>query len=599
MDNKKTLYRRYRPSNFNDLVGHDTVKDILESQLKKRSITHAMIFAGQRGTGKTSLARIFAKVIQCKKPINDIDPCNNCNSCNEFNRESHPDFFEIDAASNNGIDEIRSIKANITTLPALSKYKVYIIDEVHMLSNSAFNALLKTLEEPPKHVIFILATTEQNKIPPTIISRCHVYNFNKLNLYDMKKKLIEVSTLEGYTLNEEVANEIFYISDGSLRDALNYLEQCMTVSENVITIDKLKKLFYVSSKLEKINLLINVFKKNIDYVITMINDFDKKGIDFSIFLLGLLEILKEIIEYKICNNKLYLKVLEEEEAKNFLSFHTSSIIQLTDLLTEAYVKTKNTSIGVQIILLQITKFHFNKLISVNSEASPLQYEKKDLNDKTLVEQNKKQNIKETDKSNAHVSENVFNNKTILSLDDDKKDYQLKELLRNNINNDINVYFDNSKVINELINANKEKRLLIENKLNDFFSLLDLENDLSNILIPLYSSKVVASSNECAIFVLDNITLTNWIINKLEINEIRDKIFNFFEIQFLIPITKEQWIHIKTEFMDLKNQNKLPTYIKQDYNSFSYKKTKLSDDKEDKFLNDVKEHFNDFDIEVEK
>ncbi|WP_146637191.1 DNA polymerase III subunit gamma/tau [Spiroplasma clarkii] len=242
MENKKSLYRQYRPKNLDEVAGHEGIKEILISEIKNSNFPHALLFSGQRGTGKTSIAKIMAKTINCEN-LQGYNPCEECNSCKEFNKNAHADIFEMDAASNNGVDEIRNIKMNVSTMPVMSKYKVYIIDEVHMLTNSAFNALLKTLEEPPTHVVFILATTEFSKIPETIISRCQLFNFKGITKNALEKRISQVCEKEGMSINNEALEEIFYMSDGSLRDALNYLEQTMVITNSEITSEDLKKFF--------------------------------------------------------------------------------------------------------------------------------------------------------------------------------------------------------------------------------------------------------------------------------------------------------------------------------------------------------------------
>ena len=183
----QALYRKYRPNNFDEVVGQKIIVQTLINAIKNNRITHAYIFSGPRGTGKTSIAKIFAKTINCDN-LKDYIPCNKCNNCLDYNNKKTVDIIEIDAASNNGVDEIRNLKSSVTLVPSNSKYKVYIIDEVHMLSTSAFNALLKTLEDPPKNVIFILATTELYKVPETIISRCQNFDFKRLTIADIANR---------------------------------------------------------------------------------------------------------------------------------------------------------------------------------------------------------------------------------------------------------------------------------------------------------------------------------------------------------------------------------------------------------------------------
>ncbi|MFN4201087.1 MAG: DNA polymerase III subunit gamma/tau, partial [Fervidobacterium gondwanense] len=242
----ESLYRKYRPSTFREIVGQGHIKKLLKNALEKRTLSHAYIFAGPRGTGKTTTARILAKSLNCEK--NQFgEPCNECASCKSIDNGSHLDVVELDAASNRGIDEIRKIRDGVNFTPVMGKYKVYIIDEVHMLTREAFNALLKTLEEPPEHILFVLATTNPEKIPPTIISRCHVLEFRNISKEDIVQRLKEVCESEGFDVTEEALEKISKKAAGGLRDALSILEQVVRYAGGEVTSEVVEEaLGYVS-----------------------------------------------------------------------------------------------------------------------------------------------------------------------------------------------------------------------------------------------------------------------------------------------------------------------------------------------------------------
>ena len=242
------LYRKYRPSKFSEVSGQKYIVDILKNAVKTQNISHAYLFSGPRGTGKTSVAKIFAKSVNCLKSTTG-EACGKCEICKAL-KENDIDIIEIDAASNNGVDEIREIRNNVKLMPTVGKYKVYIIDEVHMLSPGAFNALLKTLEEPPQHIIFILATTEIQRIPLTIMSRCQKFDFKKISNKDIEKKLHEILKLEEKELSDDVISLIAKISDGGLRDAINLLDQVLTSSNDNVTVDDIYNLNGDISELE-------------------------------------------------------------------------------------------------------------------------------------------------------------------------------------------------------------------------------------------------------------------------------------------------------------------------------------------------------------
>ena len=266
-----SLYRKYRPRTFSDVVGQEVVVKILKNSILNNKISHAYIFSGPRGTGKTSIAKIFSKAVNCLNTT-DGDLCNNCENCLQ-NIDEEIDIIEIDAASNNGVDEIREIRNNVKLMPVHLKYKVYIIDEVHMLSTSAFNALLKTLEEPPKHVIFILATTEFNKIPSTVISRCQKFDFKKITIKQLEGRLKYILERENKTLNDEVLSLIAKLSDGGLRDAINTLDQVISLDKENITTDDVYNLIGDVSEQKIINLLENIVSGNIKETLKNINEY--------------------------------------------------------------------------------------------------------------------------------------------------------------------------------------------------------------------------------------------------------------------------------------------------------------------------------------
>lgn len=285
----KVLYRKYRPDNFSSIVGQDYMISILKNAIKNDKISHAYIFSGPRGTGKTSTAKVFAKAINCLNPTEE-GPCNECESCLHF--KENADIIEIDAASNNGVDEIREIINNIKLAPAYSKYKVYIIDEVHMLSTSAFNALLLTLEEPPKHVVFILATTNIEAVPITILSRCQRFDFHKISIADIIKRLKYVISNENIAIDDDALEEIAYISDGGMRDALSILDQLSSTTEKITINDVIEHFGSVSKK--QINDLFNLILENdVDNFDNMMKKFKELAIDYKVLIKKMLEKIEE------------------------------------------------------------------------------------------------------------------------------------------------------------------------------------------------------------------------------------------------------------------------------------------------------------------
>ncbi|AHF60490.1 hypothetical protein P344_00040 [Spiroplasma mirum ATCC 29335] len=335
-----SLYRKYRPNNFDKIIGQKEIKTVLKNAIKNNTFSHAYLFSGPRGTGKTSIAKIFAKAINCLNLV-ECNPCNTCEHCVEINRGSSVDIFEIDAASNNGVDEIREIKNNVQLLPTKMKYKVYIIDEVHMLTNSAFNALLKTLEEPPHHVIFIIATTESHKVPATIISRCQKYNFKKISKIELESNIKKILENENVKFEIPAIQQIVLLSDGSARDSLSILEQVIMFSDGAITLENVNTIFATISKQKKLSLLKEIFEYQTNNVLLQAKEIYLSGADFELLTINMLDILKEIFEYQQTKNSVFLSVLSEEETQIFASkLVAKELLELIDLFTEMLVKMK-------------------------------------------------------------------------------------------------------------------------------------------------------------------------------------------------------------------------------------------------------------------
>lgn len=301
----QALYRKYRPTKFSDVVDQENILKIITNSLKENKISHAYLFSGPRGTGKTTIAKLLAKTVNCLNLKDDFSICHECENCLDIENNSS-DIIEIDAASNNGVDEIRELKSKINLVPSKLKYKVYIIDEVHMLSTSAFNALLKTLEEPPSHVIFILATTEFYKVPATIVSRCQCLTFKRISKEGLIKRIKEVANLENIKITDEAVEEIAIYSEGGMRDALGMLDKLASYSLKEINLDDFLSINGLISNNDLNTFIDKIISKDNEQVLEQINAYEDLGIDYAKIVEKVLERLRDLlVEHYVKKNDKY------------------------------------------------------------------------------------------------------------------------------------------------------------------------------------------------------------------------------------------------------------------------------------------------------
>ena len=524
------LYRKYRPSTFDNLVGQNGVSSIIKNEILHNKISHAYLFSGPRGTGKTSTAKIIAKMINCFNLSDDGVPCGTCESCLNFTNSS--DIVEIDAASNNGVDEIRDLRDKVNLVPTYGKYKIYIIDEVHMLTTQAFNALLKTLEEPPAHAIFILATTEFHKIPATVVSRCQKFQFLKFTNEEIVERLSKIASLENIYIDNNILSEIARLADGGLRDAINMLDQLSSFKDSDINIDDLYNLNGVISYLELYNLLVCIKNNDISNIIKIVNEIDKTGKNIDKFISDLISFLKDVLVYK--NTSEFEGGIEEKnnkiiELSNILS--GKEIYEMIFSLNDLSYKVKNS--GFSIILL-ITYF-----IKVSND---LNNDNKDYIIKNTTNSN---NIKSKESNNFSVSSNLNTLK-----------------VQSNVVKKNNLFFDDSLKKIRINNAfstaskpNKDNFLKNWETIND---TLDMDK-YSNLVGVINDIDVMVVGDKNVIFLVKYDSLLERIYSYLK--DFERLLLDIFEVNYkVVFIANDEWLYEKDKYIQNIKSGKKYTYM---------------------------------------
>lgn len=366
----KALYRSYRPQTFGEVAGQEHIVTTLKNAIKENRISHAYLFAGPRGTGKTTVAKLLAKALNC---TGENPPCDQCPNCKAITVGEHPDVIEIDAASNNGVDEVRDLIDKVKYAPINGKYKVYIIDEVHMMSTGAFNALLKTLEEPPAHIVFVLATTEPHKILPTIISRCQRFDFKKVENHDIISRLEYVLKSENKKYELSALESVAKLAEGGMRDALSILEQCLAYN-NELTVESVNMVYGLLSMDNKISFIKQLLSKDVKGVLTSLDNMLSGSIDIKRLTFDLVDVLKDIIIYKNTQDVSILFVLTQQDVDNLAPYIlVEEAFEIIDILIEAsshYSQSLDANTYFELAMLKICNRikEENKLAIDNSKA---------------------------------------------------------------------------------------------------------------------------------------------------------------------------------------------------------------------------------------
>ncbi len=556
----QALYRKYRPKTLEDVCGQNTIVRIIKNSVEKKQINHAYLFAGPRGTGKTSIAKIFGKIVNCSNLENCV-PCGQCPSCTEKNNS---DIIEIDAASNNGVDEIRELRNNVNLVPSLGKYKVYIIDEVHMLTTGAFNALLKTLEEPPAHVIFVLATTDPHKIPETIISRCQRFDFKRISDVAIVENLSKIAQKENIEIDNDALYEIARLSAGGMRDSVGMLDQARAYSDGKITIDDIHDINGTITPIQMSKLISEIFNGKIDEILENTDKFEESGKNFIKITEEMINFLRNLLLFKEApeyfKNNIQNTSVYEEFSENIPRTLVLKYIEELNKYILEMKDTNNTKLLFEILLIKLgTSKENNELNNIVSQKEPVikqEIPKKELSSKPEVVETE---TKQVNKEKKYIPE-----PTPLPINDDFSNDKPKTPEKTNS--------DNSEILEKI---NQIKLIRIDNTLSKFNKRLMKEilpklEDLNELILnPDYSDAasivldgtLKAASDENLIFVYRT-SRTSQIFNEqlINIEETIEKLLN--KHYNLISTSLDEWEIIKDEF----NNKKRPfIYKKENFN----------------------------------
>lgn len=551
----QALYRKYRPSNFDEVVGQQPIIQTLKNAIVQNRIAHAYLFCGPRGTGKTSIAKIFAKMLNCEDESNK--PCGKCINCKMVQNGSHPDIIEIDAASNNGVDEVRNLIDKVKYAPMQGKYKVYIIDEVHMMTTGAFNALLKTIEEPPAHVVFILATTEPNKVIPTIISRCQRFDFNKVSQKDIEKRLSIVCKEEKIEIDPEAISLIAQLADGGMRDSLSILDQCIAYCSSNITVDNVREIYGVLTTSDIGKLFEHLYAHEVDALIQQIQECSDKGMDLKRLTSDFITLLKEsiILDYS-SNSQLvsntHKEVIEKYLLKSPSPFRFNVLNELMDVFNK-YNYASNVLDYLETALLK----------SISNS-----YEIKSKTTHDVIEDSDRENKENFAKSSdlsydltsekSEIDKKVPKNSENTGISESETISDVsRETLKEVGNKDSKIILNDEYILQLLVGANKTERKIDTAKMDERnMYLADLEyakyaNSLRNIAIVASGDKyiVVAVRSELEAKEINEMQLTQGFEDFME--QVLGKAKKIFAIDHI------QQTRVLEEFKERMIQGTLP------------------------------------------
>ena len=506
----QALYRKYRPTNFDEVVGQTHIIQTLKNAIVQNRIAHAYLFCGPRGTGKTSIAKIFAKTLNC---TNSQDaPCGVCENCKMAANGSHPDIIEIDAASNNGVDEVRNLIDKVKYAPMQGKYKIYIIDEVHMMTSGAFNALLKTIEEPPAHVIFIFATTEPNKVLPTIISRCQRFDFNKVSMHDIKYRLSVVCKNEGIEIDENGLTLIAQLADGGMRDALSILDQCVAYCSSHIDVNDIRKIYGVVTSEDIGKLFYSVYKKDVDSFVKDIQKYSDMGMDIKRLSADFIHMLKDSLILDYSENSTLVSDMNKDMIRKYfklapINFRIKCMEELMDTYNK-YTYASNTLDYLEASLLKISSYSYeSKTHIIDSDHNDFKEAEEEENYETSYD--------DTSDDSDIIEKNTQKDDNNGVLEKSEISDVSRETLKQSENTNNKIILNDEFVIQLLVGATKMERSIDTNKFNNIGQFIS-SLEFGKYAATLRNSSIMASgSNYIVICVSSEIFAKQ--INEFELN----------------------------------------------------------------------------------